>query len=214
MEQVKSIIDPSVKGEENDLEMKGRKCSIVYFDEGGRHNTRFTYDLARERADELGIKKIVIASVRGRSVPDALKAFEGSDIKLYFASCNACNGCERFDLGMKKALERAGHELIYANEHAYPYPPVAELAYRRLCEGMKVVVHLAIAVAEEGIIPPGEEFIAIAGTGWKMYGPGGGSDTAVVIESILAKDYWTYLPTVTEHKLKGRKIKEIICMPR
>jgi hypothetical protein len=79
---------------------------------------------------------------------------------------------------------------------------------------MKVVVHLAIAVAEEGIIPPGEDFIAIAGTGWKMYDKGGGSDTAVVIESTLAKDFWSYPESMKEHKLTGRKIKEIICMPR
>jgi hypothetical protein len=115
---------------------------------------------------------------------------------------------------MKERLEAAGHRLIYTNEHAYPYPPEAELSYRRMSEGMKVVVHLAIAVAEDGLIPPGEEFIAIAGTGWKQYEPGGGSDTAVVIESTLAKDYWSYPPTMGEHKLTARRIKEIICIPR
>jgi hypothetical protein len=195
-------------------ELRGRRASIVYFDEGGRHNSQATYELARERAVELGIKKVVIASIRGQSVPEMLTAFEGSDIRIYFASCDACNGCPRFDLEMKADLEAVGHQLIYANEHDYPYPPEAELSYRRMCEGMKVVVHLAIAVAEDGIIPPGEEFIAIAGTGWKQYEPGGGSDTAVVIESTLAKDYWSYPPTMGEHKLTGRRIKEIICMPR
>lgn len=194
--------------------IKGKKSSIVLFDEGGRMNSRSTYILARERAEELGIKKVVLASIRGKSVPEILEIFKDSGIRIYFATCDACNGCERFDQQMKSRLEGEGHELIYANEHAYPYPSAAELAYRRISEGMKVVVHLAIAVAEEGIIPPGEEFVAIAGTGWKMYDKGGGSDTAVVIESTLAKDFWSYPKSLTEHKLTGRKIKEIICMPR
>jgi len=192
---------------------KGTVSTIVYFDEGGRKNTRETLILARKRAGELGIKKIVIASVRGLSVPVALEVFKGSDVHLTFASCDECNGCVRFDPKMKAELEMRGYRLIMANEHAYPYPDAAQLAYRRLCEGMKVCVHLAIAMAEQGLAAPHEEIIAIAGTGWKGYGPGGGSDTAVVIEATKVKEFWTYL-TMTEHKLKGRKIKEIICMPR
>lgn len=188
------------------------KTEITYFDIGGKHNTEETLRLAKERALERGINKIVIASIRGKTVPLALNIFNDSGLKIYFASCDACNGCPRFDIEMKKQLEEAGHEFIYANEHAYPYPPEAELAYRRICEGMKVVVHLAIAVAEEGFIPSGEEIIAIAGTGWKGYDKGGGSDTAVIIETALAKEFWSYQP-LEEHKKNGRKIKEIICMP-
>lgn len=189
------------------------KSEITYFDAGGRQNTEDTLRLAKERALERGIKNIVIASIRGKTVPTALKMFEGCDLHVYFATCDACNGCPRFDPEIKRQLELAGHELIFANEHAYPYPPEAELAYRRMCEGMKVVAHLAIAVAEDGIIPSGEEIIAVAGTGWKGYEPGGGSDTAVVIKTATAEEYWSYQP-LPIHKKQGRQIKEIICMPR
>lgn len=189
------------------------KSEITYFDTGGRHNTEETLRLAKERALERDIKKIVIASIRGKTVPIALKVFNACELNVYFASCDACNGCPRFDPDMKRQLENAGHELIFANEHAYPYPPEAELAYRRMCEGMKVVVHLAIAVAEEGMIPSGEEIIAVAGTGWKGYAQGGGVDTAVVIETATAEEYWSYQP-LSIHKKQGRRIKEIICMPR
>lgn len=188
------------------------KSEITYFETSGKNNTEETLHLAKARAEERNIKNIVLASIRGKTVPTALKVFNESDIKIYFATCDACNGCPRFDLEMKRQLEAAGHELIYANEHAYPYPHEAELAYRRISEGMKVVVHLAIAVAEEGIIPVGEDIIAIAGTGWKGYAKGGGSDTAVIIEVTKANKFWTYQPLST-HKIQGRKIKEIICMP-
>jgi hypothetical protein len=188
------------------------KTEITYFKVAGAQNTGETLRLAKEKALERGIKRIVIASIRGKTVPAALEVFKQSDLEVYFASCDACNGCPRFDPEMKSQLEEAGHRLIFANENAYPYPPEAELAYRRICEGMKVVVHLAIAVVEEGIIPSGEEIIAIAGTGWKGYDEGGGSDTAVIIETAGAKEYWSYQP-LSEHKKKGRRIKEIICMP-
>ena len=189
------------------------KSEITYFDEGGRNNTEETLRLAKERALERGIRKIVIASIRGKTVPAALEIFKGSEWKLYFASCDACNDCPRFDPEMKRQLEAAGHELIFANENAYPYPQEAELAFRRICEGMKVVVHLSIAVTEEGITPSGEEIVAIAGTGWKGYDKGGGADTAVIIQTSTAEEFWNYQP-LAEHKKSGRKIREIICMPR
>jgi hypothetical protein len=189
------------------------KTEITYFEVPGAENTAETLQLAKERAIERGIKRVVIASIRGKTVPTALEVFDRSGLEVYFATCDACNGCPRFDAEMKRRLEEAGHKLIFANEHAYSYPPEAELAYRRICEGMKVAVHLAIAVAEEGIIPPGEEIVAVAGTGWKEYAAGGGSDTAVIIETAKAEDYWSYRP-MAEHKKKGRRVKEIICMPR
>ena len=188
------------------------KSEITYFETGGRHNSEETLQLAKKRALDRGIEKIVIASIRGKSVPTALKVFQDCDINLYFATCDACDGCPRFDLKMKKELKAAGQKLIYTNENAYPYPPAAELAYRRISEGMKVVVHLAIAVAEEEIIPAGETIVAVAGTGWKGYKQGGGLDTAVVIQTTKAYNYWNYQP-LPIHKKKGRIIKEIICMP-
>ncbi len=190
------------------------RSTITYFEEPGKCNSRETYDLARARAEELGIKSIVIASIRGLSVPEVLNAFSGSDIRILFATCDACNGCPRFLPKMIDMLEQEGHKLIHANEHAYPYPPEAEMSYRRFCEGMKVAVHLAIAVVEDGHIPEGEEIIAIAGTGWKDFVTGGGSDTAVVIEATSADRWWSYPATMNLHKTEGRKIKEIICMPR
>ncbi len=187
---------------------------IYYFDKGGKHNSEMTYKLARERAEELGIRNIVIASIRGGSVPLMLDVFEGSDVKIFFASCDACDGCPRFNLDMKKKLEAKGHEMILINENKYPYPDAAVLAYRRVSQGFKEVVHLAIGVVEEEILPPGEDIIAISGTGWKGYSGGGGSDTAVVLETTSAQDFWSYEGSLAENKTRGMKIKEIICMPR
>ena len=54
------------------------KKTIVYFEKAGPENTSETLKLAKERADELGIKDIVIASSHGGT---ALKATEFFDPK-------------------------------------------------------------------------------------------------------------------------------------
>ena len=41
------------------------KKIIVYFERGGVENTYETLKLARERADELGIRDIIVASTHG-----------------------------------------------------------------------------------------------------------------------------------------------------
>lgn len=191
------------------------KTDTVYFEKGGKIHSEKTYKLAKVRADQLNIKNVFIASVRGRSAELAMSVFEGTDITLWFVGCNhpTCNGCPRFSLDIKDKVEKAGHKVIFAPEGSIPYPDAAALAYRRICEGLKVAVYLAMAAAEQQLVPIGEEIIAIGGTGWKGYKEGGGSDTAVVIQAITSQKFFTYDP-LPVHKVSGRKIKEIICRPR
>ena len=160
------------------------------------------------------IKDIIIASIRGKTAQKALKVFKNTDIKLYFATCDACYGCDRFSKDIWKQVEDAGHSVIYTNEDSIPFPQNALLAYRRICEGMKVCVQLSMSVVDQGIIPSGTEIIAIGGTGGKSYSKGSGVDTAIIIEALSSSEFFSYPKTLKEHKLHARKIKEIICMPR
>ena len=41
----------------------------VYFEKKGKQNTKTTLRLARDRAGELGIEQIVLASIRGAAIP-------------------------------------------------------------------------------------------------------------------------------------------------
>jgi hypothetical protein len=198
-----------ITSESNEL-----KCEITYYIEGGRKNSEKTLKLAKERAIERGIKDIVIASIRGQTALKALEIFRNTDIKLTICTCNACNGCDRFSKEIWRQVEDAGHRVVYTNEDATPFPQEAVLAYRRICEGMKVCVQLSMAVVDQGIIPSGTEIIAIGGTGGKSYGKGWGVDTAIVIEAVGSTEFFSHPKTWKEHKLHARKIKEIICMPR
>ena len=53
---------------------------ITYFDSSGVQNTDETLKLARERADELGIKEVIVASTRGDTGVKASNIFKGFNL--------------------------------------------------------------------------------------------------------------------------------------
>lgn len=189
------------------------KSEITYFKEAGRKNSEKTLKLAKERAIQRGINNIIIASIRGQTAQKALKIFQNTNIKLFFATCDACFGCDGFSKDIWHQVEDAGHNVVYTNEDSIPFPQDAMLAYRRICEGMKVCVQICMSVVDQGIIPEGTEIIAIGGTGGKSYSKGWGVDTAIIIEAVGNSEFFSYPRTLKEHKLHARKIKEIICKP-
>ncbi len=184
-----------------------------YYETAGKINTLETLNIAKKFALERGIKTIAIASIRGKTAEIAIDVFRNTKLNIIITGCNGCDGCPLFSEKIRKRIENVGFKLIFAPENSVPYPPAAQLAYRRICEGMKVCVHLAISLAERGEVDIGEEIVAIAGTGWKGYPNGGGSDTAVIIEAQKSETFFSYEP-LPDHKLHGRKIKEILCRPR
>ena len=187
------------------------KKTIVYFEKAGPENTSETLKLAKERADELGIKDIVIASSHGGT---ALKATEFFDLKEN--NVVAVTICESFkDLGWtmkpeeREKLESKGIRVLtcihalgdnvgsaFTEKHGGITPErfVRETLYR-FCQGMKVAVEIVLMAADAGLIPVDREVIAIAGTDE-------GADTAIVVQPIYSRKF---------HELK---IKEIIAKPR
>jgi uncharacterized protein len=192
----------------------GNICEIAYFDIAGRANSEETLELAKKRALERNIKTVIIASIRGETAPKALEIFKDTDVSLIFATCNACNGCDVFSKEIWQDAEKAGHKVIYTNEDAIPFPPDAILAYRRICEGIKVCVQIVMSAVDQGCIAPDSRVIAIAGTGGKSYSKGWGVDTAVIIDAAGSTEFFTPPKTMKELKLHAQRIREIICMPR
>jgi uncharacterized protein len=203
---IQEIPDPSPKS--------GVRCAITYFDIAGRANSEETFELARERALERNIKTVIIASMRGETAPRALEVFKDTGISLIFATCAACDSCDRFSREIWQAVEKAGHRVIYSNEHEVPFPPAGVLAYRRICEGIKVCVQITMSAVDQGCIAPNARVIAVGGTGGKSYSRGWGVDTAVIIEAANSTEFFTDPKTNKELKLHGQRIREIICMPR
>lgn len=104
--------------------------------------------------------------------------------------------------------------MIYTNEDAVPFPPDAVLAYRRICEGLKVCVQITMSAVDQGYIAADSKVIAVAGTGGKSYSKGWGADTAIIIEAVGSSKFFEYPNTMGDLKLYGQKVREIICMPR
>lgn len=50
---------------------------IVYFDKVGPENTEEALRIAKQRADELGIKTILVSSTRGDTAARAVEVFKG-----------------------------------------------------------------------------------------------------------------------------------------
>ena len=53
------------------------ESKIVYFDNPGSENTEKVLHIAKQRAEELGIKTIVVASTRGDTAVKAVEALDG-----------------------------------------------------------------------------------------------------------------------------------------
>jgi hypothetical protein len=187
------------------------KKSILYFEKSGRVNTEQTINAAYERAKELGITDIIVASTHGSTALKVADVFK--DSRYNIVAVSICEGWkeegwpmtaeERAQLLAKKIKVHTGvHALGDDVNSAFrekwggmtPNEVVRETLYR-FCQGMKVCVEITLMAADAGLIPVGREVIAIAGTGE-------GADTAIVVN-----------PTYPR-KFLALEIREIIAKPR
>jgi len=184
------------------------KKSITYFEKIGAENTEETLNVSKERADELGIKDIIIASTRGITGVKASEIFKGYNLVIVTHSTG-------FREPGQQELTSESHEKIVANggkilttSHAFAgvsralrrkfdtVGPAAIVAQtlRMFGQGMKVVVECAYMAADAGLIPMDRDIISIAGSGR-------GADTAVVLKP-------SHL-----HTMFDLYVKEIIAKP-
>ena len=111
-------------------------------------------------------------------------------------------------------LVDGNHLIIFHSDYDFRYPEIVWEILRRFCEGMKVCVQMNLMVSDLGLLPVGEEVIAVAGTGREDFPTGGGADTAIVIETVKSEDFFKLDLPQSRSKIIGRKIKEILCKPR
>ena len=179
------------------------KETIVYFEEPGQQNTQATLDLALERAQARGIKKVVLASTRGETALLAAKLFAGTDIRMVVVphQYGFLRDGQRFPEGLIPKLEQQGHRvyfgtMLFHTDDLYGsrVPSMLAMVLRTFCQGMKVVHEILLMATNGGCVAAGEKVIVITGTGR-------GADTAVV--AIAA-------PST---RLYDLHITEIICKP-
>ena len=179
----------------------------MYFKKSGKSNTEDTIKWAYRRAEELGIKEIVVASSSGATAKMAQSICKG--MKIICVSYHA--GVEApFKLSIpertRRGLEEAGVKIVcathalsgvergLANKFPGPYPLLlAAEVLRMFGHGTKVAVEVAIMAADSGNLS-GKRIISIGGSSH-------GADTALVLTPACQSNFFDI------------KIHEIICKP-
>lgn len=185
------------------------QVTAAYFEKPGKENTQRTLELARKRAEELGIKTILVASTRGETGVRACEVFRGYNVVVVTHSTgfNKPNYQELTEEN-RAAIAAAGGKILTC-QHAFggvgravrkklgTYELEELIAYtlRIFGEGLKVAVEIALMAADAGLVRTDEPCIAIAGTG-------SGADTAVVLKPANAQAFFDL------------QVLEIICKPR
>jgi len=194
--------------------------NIFYFNVCGQVNTEKTLELAIQRARELNIKKLVVASETGLSGLKAAYMLRGSGIKLIVVTSAAGTKVENTVIGDLRIgipdkrilgqLQKSGAKIVRATDPLYNIGAVLEhhrvptlATLIRMCFGMissgtAVCVSALLMATDNGLLKEGEEIVAVAGS-WV------GLDTALVLRAANS---------VNLLKAGAMQIKEIICKPR
>lgn len=181
--------------------------TILYFEEPGKANTDETLTIARTRAEQLGIRQVIVASTHGYTAKRAKEAFNGLNVEIIAVSISAGfddegwtmsdserNALQKMGIKVLTATHALGDDVNFALGVTAPNAIVRETLYT-FCQGMKVAVEIALMVADAGLLDMSREVISVAGTG-------SGADTAIVLH-----------PTYSR-KFQELRIKEILAKPR
>jgi hypothetical protein len=185
------------------------EVKALYFEKPGRENTETTLKIAKKRAEELGIKTIVVASTVGDTAVRAMEVFKGFKIIVVTHVTGMRQPDDQeFSEENKKIVEAKGG-IVLTTTHAlgglskamrkkyntFVLGEVIADALRIFGQGIKVVCEMAAMAADSGLVRTDEDIIAIAGSGR-------GADTAVVMKPAHTHDFFDL------------KIREILCKPR
>jgi hypothetical protein len=181
----------------------------LYYEKPGKENTETTLKLAKKRAEELGIKTIVVASTVGDTAVRAMDVFKGFRvIVVTHVTGMRQPDDQEFDEKNKKLVKAKGGTVLTATHalgglskamrnkyNTFVLGEIIAGALRVFGQGIKVVCEMACMAADAGLVRTDEDVIAIAGSGR-------GADTAALVR-----------PAHT-HNFFDMKIREILCKPR
>jgi len=185
------------------------RVETVYFDVPGKVNSRDALALAKKRADELGIKDVVVASYSGETGALAAEIFRGYNLIVVAGMVGFIEpNQDRMKAEYMEAIEKGGGKILRACHafgglgravnkkfNAIQVDEIIAHVLRLFGSGVKVACECACMAADAGLVRTDREVISLGGNG-------GGADTAVVL-----------LPSNT-HRFFDMRIREIVCKPR
>lgn len=193
--------------------MQAQALATRYFPKPGKGNTTPTIQAAIERARDLGIRHIVVASTTGDTALRVARAAVGRKVSVVCVTYHAGfsgKGDEMTIAPDRRAeLEKAGVAVL-ACSHALsgvgrsvtnkfggvtPTELIAHTLRLFGSEGLKVAVEVAVMAADAGLAPTDREIIALGGSGR-------GCDTALVLRAAHMNTFFDL------------EVREIIAKPR
>jgi hypothetical protein len=193
---------------------------VTYFAEPGPHNTDAVLRLALARAERGGITHTVVASDTGATARRALEVLGAvtgvvvvtnpagmalpltklheylprfRDHKQRLVEAGAKTVPASISPEVAAELERAGASVTRVDWRRFGALVGGGLAgLDRVGVGTRVALMASVWACHAGLVPPGVEALAIAGTGFG----GGGADTAVVVRTAAAWRDWRVLETL------------------
>jgi len=187
---------------------------IYYFDKPGGANTADAARFAIERAKELKLKTIVIASSSGETAEKFFSAMDGEGLELVVVTHVVGftkPGEWEFSKERAEQLRKKGVKIVTGThalsglERALSRSPkvgggsrteaIAEALRRVVAVGLKVAVECVLIAADQGAIGVDKEVIAVGGTAT-------GADTVCVIQPAHTANFFDL------------QVREIIAMPR
>ena len=181
----------------------------VYFEQPGPENTDRTFEVAANRAEELGIKNIVVSSTSGETGLAALHFFDHHHLVVVTHSAGFLRpNYQELKPQFRQKLEEAGAKILTC-QHAfggvgravrkkfgtYELEEIMAFTLRTFGEGTKVAIEVALMAVDAGLVPSGEPCISIGGTGQ-------GVDTALLLKPAPAQNFFDL------------KVMEILAKPR
>ena len=184
-----------------------------YFDVHGEVNTEKAIELARERAVELGIGKVVVASETGLTALRVLDAFPGSEVVVVSSAAGtlvegSVIGDLRIGIPDEEILgELLGREArvvrgtdpfwnLAAHTQLVDVGRLGMMFYKVVCGGLHVCMTAVLEATDAGHLAQGEEVVALAGSFV-------GLDTAIVAGAANSVNFFDAF-----------EVREIICKPR
>ena len=180
----------------------------VYFTKPGRENTDEVLQIAKQRAEELGIKTILVASTNGDTAAKAVTVFDNMKVTAvsHAAGFREPNTQSFTEENRRTVESKGGTVLITTHAFAgvsramrkkfetYEIGEIIAYTLRTFGHGMKVACEIALMAADSGLVRTDEDVISIAGSSR-------GADTAVVLQPVNSQDFFDL------------KVKEILCKP-
>ena len=185
------------------------EAKTVYFEKPGGQNTDNVLHIARKRAEELGIKTILVASTQGNTAVKAMEIFKGLRVIVVSHSTGLdAPDSQEFSEENRKLVESKGGTVLTTTHafggisramrkrfNTYVIGEIIAHTLRIFGEGMKVTCEITMMATDGGLVRTDEDVIAIAGTDY-------GADTAIVLRPV---------PT---HQFFDLKVREVLCKPR